>query len=255
MIAVAAMLVVVAVSLLVTRVATVALVATGLSRESARFQARSALTGTGFTTTEAESVVDHPVRRRIVMFLMLLGNAGIAAVVTSLVISFAGTSSTGSGIRIGMVVGGLLALLALARSTWVDRRLTALIARALSRWTDLDARDYAGLLHLAGPYAVFELQVEEGDWVADRSLGELGLREEGIVVLGVYRGGDYIGAPVGPTVLHPKDTVVLYGRSERLCELDRRPAGPDGDRSHAAAVDEESAALVSSRAGASRSAR
>jgi len=34
--------------------------ATGLSRESARFQARSALTGGGFTTTESEAVVRHP---------------------------------------------------------------------------------------------------------------------------------------------------------------------------------------------------
>ena len=244
MIAVGAMLVVVAVSLLVTRIATVALVATGLSRESARFQARSSFTGTGFTTTEAESVVDHPVRRRIVMFLMLLGNAGIAVVVTSLVISFAGASGSGGGIRIGIVVGGLAALLAAARSAWVDRRLSRLIARALDRWTDLDTRDYAGLLDLAGPYAVFELQVEPDDWVAGRSLRELGLREEGVVVLGVYRDHDYIGAPAAPTVLRPDDVVVLYGRDERLCELDRRPAGAEGDRVHDAAVEEEEAAAA-----------
>jgi len=66
-------LVVAVISLLITRVATVAFVLTGMSQEAARFQARSALTGTGFTTTESESVVGHPVRRRIVMALMLLG--------------------------------------------------------------------------------------------------------------------------------------------------------------------------------------
>ena len=37
-------------------------VATGTSSELARFQARSAFTGVGFTTSEAESVVLHPVR-------------------------------------------------------------------------------------------------------------------------------------------------------------------------------------------------
>ncbi|HUW03445.1 MAG TPA: hypothetical protein VMW08_13900, partial [Acidimicrobiales bacterium] len=66
-------------SLLVTRVATVMLTLTGMSRESARFQARSAFSGTGFTTTESESVVNHPVRRRIILSLILLGNAGIVS--------------------------------------------------------------------------------------------------------------------------------------------------------------------------------
>ncbi len=87
MTAVLTLLVVVMLSLLVTRAATIALAATGLSRESARFQARSAFSGAGFTTSESESVVNHPVRRRIIMWLMLAGNAGIVAVVASLVLT------------------------------------------------------------------------------------------------------------------------------------------------------------------------
>ena len=62
-----AFLTVLGLSLFITRLATIALTYTGLSREAARFQARSAFTGTGFTTSEAERVVDHPVRRRIIM--------------------------------------------------------------------------------------------------------------------------------------------------------------------------------------------
>src|SRR6188472_4681707 len=83
-------LVVVLVSVLVARVGTVALTLTGMSRESARFQARSAFFGVGFTTAEAESVVGHPVRRRIIMWLILLGNAGVISVLGTLVISFGG---------------------------------------------------------------------------------------------------------------------------------------------------------------------
>jgi hypothetical protein len=59
-------------SLVITRVATVALTLTGLSEEAATLQARSTFTGIGFTTREAEYVVDHPVRRRIVVTFMLL---------------------------------------------------------------------------------------------------------------------------------------------------------------------------------------
>jgi hypothetical protein len=76
MAAVVTLLIIVTLSLLVTRIATVALTLTGMSREQARFQARSALTGTGFTTSEAEEVTNHPVRRRIVLFLMLVLHPG-----------------------------------------------------------------------------------------------------------------------------------------------------------------------------------
>ena len=71
------LLIIVMLSLLITRIASEALTHTGLSRESARFQARSAFSGVGFTTSESEQVVNHPVRRRILMVLMMLGNAGI----------------------------------------------------------------------------------------------------------------------------------------------------------------------------------
>ena len=81
--------IIIGVSYLIVRIATVALTLTGMDEEKARFQALSAFTGTGFTTTEAEIVVKHPVRRKIVMTLMVLGNAGLASVIASLILSLA----------------------------------------------------------------------------------------------------------------------------------------------------------------------
>ena len=95
MIAVFSLLVTLGLSLLVTRVAAMALMLTGLSREMARFQARSAFSGCGFTTEEAESVVNHPVRRRIVMMLMLIGNLGIATVAATVMVSVLQVSNKG----------------------------------------------------------------------------------------------------------------------------------------------------------------
>jgi hypothetical protein len=68
-----------------------------MSRDSARFQARSAFSGSGFTTTESESVVSHPVRRRIIMLLMLLGNAGLVTMIATLLGGFVGLEQ-GSGV-------------------------------------------------------------------------------------------------------------------------------------------------------------
>jgi Trk-type K+ transport system membrane component len=115
MIAIATLLLVLALSILITRVARVALIHTGLSRESARFQARSAFTGVGFTTSESEKVVNHPVRRRILLILMLLGNAGIVTALSSLILSFVNVSSTTPLVwRIVLLAAGIVVLWAAA---------------------------------------------------------------------------------------------------------------------------------------------
>ncbi len=213
-------LVVLLVSLLVARVGTVALTLTGMSRESARFQARSAFFGVGFTTGEAEAVVGHPVRRRIIMWLILLGNAGVVTTTGTLLISFAGGRDQLKSVAVLLV--GVIVLGALAMSRPVDRVLTRVIRRALARWTDLDVRDYAGLLELGEGYTVAELEVEDSDWIAGRELGELTLRDSGIVVLGIHRpDDDYVGAPEGSTRICPGDVLTVYGLEERVEALDR----------------------------------
>jgi len=233
---------VVTLSILVTKVATVALAHTGLSRELARFQARSAFTGVGFTTREAEKIVNHPVRRRIVMVLMLLGNVGIVSVLSSLVLTFIDTESSlpGGPYRVLILAGGVAALWVLGNSSWVDRTLNALISRGLRRWTDLDVRDYAGLLRISGDYEIAELAVEEEDWIADRSLAQCALREEGVIVLGIQRpNGKYLGAPNGSTRVVPGDVLLLYGRDRLLERLDDRPRDIIGDAAHDEAVAEQ----------------
>lgn len=233
MIAAFSLLIIVLVGLIITRVATAALVSTGLSSESARFQARSAFTGAGFTTSEAETVVSHPVRRRVVMALMLAGNAGIATVAAGVLLSFGGADrASGLALRIALLAGGLLLIFMLSRSQWVDQRLRRLIGMILRRTTDIDVRDYAQILHVAGEYVIDELLVEPEDWMSGRTLGELKLRDEGIVVLGIDRKGNYHGTPDGNTLLEANDTLVLYGRRAVLHELDLRTGGPLGDFAH-----------------------
>jgi hypothetical protein len=249
MTAILSLLVVIFVSMLITRIATIALAATGLSRESARFQARSALTGSGFTTSESESVVRHPVRRRIVMMLMLVGSAGIAAVIGSLVLAFVQPDAAGDWwIRIAVLMAGIAGLWVFASSAWIDRRITRITMWALDRYTSIDVRDYASLLHIGGDYVITELTVPDGHWLADQSLAELDLRREGIMLLGVVRpDGEYLGVPRRDTVLHAGDTLVLYSRAGQLAELDARRRDEAGDESHRHAVEREADAREAHR--------
>jgi hypothetical protein len=241
MIPIFSLLLVVTLSILITRVATIALIHTGLSRESARFQARSAFTGAGFTTNESEQVVNHPVRRRIVMFLMLLGNAGFVTVLSSLVLTFVGEGEPGSLVYKLLLLGaGLFFLTVLGMSAWVDRHLSNLIDSALKRYTNLDVRDYASLIHLTGEYRLVELQVNPNDWLADKTLAQARLREEGIVVLGIKRlDGSYLGTPKGPEKIHSGDILILYGRVSALEDLDQRRRDEGGEQAHQEAIEEQ----------------
>ena len=234
MAAILSLFIVLVVSLLITRTATVALTFTGLSRESARFQARSAFTGVGFTTSEAESVVNHPVRRRILMVLMLLGNAGIVTVVSSLVVTFAEMDTGQHPFRqILLLLTVIASMAAIARSRWVERQLGRFIAWGLQRWSTLDAVDYANLLHLAGEYGVAEIVIANGSWLADHSLQQLLLNREGVLVLGIQRrDGSYIGVPRSSTVIGVGDTVILYGRTPRLTKIEHRRCNEQGEACH-----------------------
>ena len=241
MIAILSLIFVLTLSLVVVRVATVALTLTGMSRQAAQFQARSAWTGTGFTTAESEQVVNHPVRRRIVSILILLRNAGLVTAASTLALPFVGLEDADEGLwRILWLLGGLILLWVVAGSEWLDQRMARVISWALKRYANLDTRDYAGLLHLAGRYAIAELAVQPGDWLSERALRDLRLPDEGVVVLGITKSnGRYVGAPRGSAKVEPGDALLLYGRSEELSALDRRPSGVHGEEQRGEAVEQQ----------------
>lgn len=241
-----AVLVVLGLSLLITRLATGALVMTGLSEEVARFQARSAFTGIGFTSRETESVVNHPVRRRIIMALMILRSAGVVTIILSLILSFVGPAADVTKLyRLAGLAAGVIVLWLIGRSKAADRAIARLVQWALNRWTDLDVRDYASLLRLSGEYTVMELHVEEDEWLGGKTLRQCNLRDEGMLVLGIRRrDGSYVGTPRGSTEIYPGDTLIVYGRSRGMKELSTRGAGGAGDAAHERAVGEQTSRLT-----------
>lgn len=241
-VAIVSLLIVMAISLLTMRFAAMALILTGMSRESARFQACSALTGVGFTTKESESVVNHPVRRRIIMMLMLIGSIGVPTIIASFVVSFVTAIQAVHWWQpVSILAAGLLLLVTFARSRLAERQLNRYMAWALKKWTNLDARDYVSLLQLQQGYAVTEMLVKSGDWLVGKTLQDAALSHEGILILAIIQqDGEYIGTPKASDSIHAKDVLVLYGKIEHLRELDQRTAAK-GESAHQEAVSEHAA--------------
>lgn len=225
---------IISISFLITKVATIALMHTGLSRQSAKFQARSAFTGVGYATQESENIVNHPLRRRIIMLLMLLGNAGIVSVVATLMLTMIDSRDDPFNLplsaRVGLLVAGIILITIIFNSKIVNRWLSRIINYALQKYTSLNVKDYSGLLHLAGEYEISEIFIERNDWLAERKLSELALPREGLFILGINRqNGTYLGIPRHDTQICAGDTLVIYGRASAIMSLSERKKGSRGD--------------------------
>ncbi len=64
-----------------------------------------------------------------------------------------------------------------------------------------------------GEYQISELSVSKNDWIANKTITEASLRQEGINVLGIERqDGNYLGVPEGKTKIKTGDNIIIYGR-------------------------------------------
>lgn len=155
-------------SIFVVRIAAVALRLTGMSEPSAKFQALSAFTGTGFTTSEAETIVNYPLRRRIASLLMIIGNMGMVSVFATVVVSLVNTEGQVRAVamQVAWIVTGLMVLWFLMLSPRADQHLCGFIGKVLKATTLLGQRDYECLVQIDDGYSVCEHPVH-GFWLTD----------------------------------------------------------------------------------------
>lgn len=93
---------------------------------------------------------------------------------------------------------------------------------------------------ITGDYRLVEFQVKASDWLANKTLADTKLRDEGIVVLGIKRpDGSFLGTPKGGRKISSDDTLILYGRVSALEELDSRQSDEAGEQEHTKAVEKQ----------------
>ena len=175
-------------SFVVVRGGAIALRMTGIDRASANFQALSAFTRAGFTTREAELVVDNPRRRRIITWLIILGNAGFVTMVVT------GTSSiaTSRGYQLVIVVSVIIAaaylLYWLARHRGFSRRWERLIEDGLARSGFMAHSTVEDVMHLAEGWGLVRVIITRNSPLVGRPLAEVIPPDGEDWILGIERG-------------------------------------------------------------------
>jgi len=209
-------------SFMIVRAAAIALMMTGLDKDRAKFQALSAFSGTGFTTHEAESVMKHPLRRKIVSWLMVLGNAGIVTVIVSSTSSL--VSSKGSDIAVNglLLVAGVLIIYNLATRSRLISTWEAFVEKRLMKSRAFEEGDTEDLLHFIEGYGLVKVMVGEDSFLLDRSLNEFHLPQQGLLVLGIERERKWVPVPHATEKIMAGDRLIVYGALTVVNEIFRR---------------------------------
>lgn len=231
MIAVVTFLIVATLSLLFTRLVTGGLIATGMPPEVASFQARSAFTGAGFTTSEAENVVNHAARRKLISTAMFVGNLGVPTLVVTVLFSLLGPGPAGTTARLLVLAVGSIALVILVSTPPVTRFFVELGRRKSEPMIRRAIRDQGtALLQLGAEHRVVALPLRHD--LQLRSLRGLQAAMPQVTVLGIRPGGREDEFLTGPPLDHELvagDEVVVLARITDLAEVDAEVGGPAAD--------------------------
>lgn len=193
---------------LVSKIAAIALKLTGLDDRRARFQALSALTGTGFTTEEAESVINHPTRRKIITILMVVGNAGIVAAIGGVVSSFLNITSIFSPIRFAILGVFLYLVYRLATSVRLVQAFSQKMEDILRKKLKIHKRRIEELLFLREGYGIAEVILDKESENVNKTLAQAPLTKKKILVLSIERKGGILPTPRGNQKLRRGDVLL-----------------------------------------------
>ena len=213
------LLIAILVSFIVVRIGGFALQLTGIEPDVARFQALSAFSGTGFTTREAERVVGHRTRRRIVTILIILGNAGMVTVIATLVASF--TQVEGYMwffIRLAIIVGGIFGFYQLIIRSNVGQRILDRLQRPLVNRILREAPAVEEIFHVEKDWAISLVTTKGSSKSIGQSVADI-TAEGDIEVLAIDRAGTYLTRPDREEKIVEGDRLLVYANRKSLKQI------------------------------------
>ena len=213
------LLVAILVYFFVARVGGLALQLTGVESEVARFQALSALTGTGFTTTEAERVVRYRARRRIITVLIIVGNAGLITIIGTMIVSFAQvTGYAALFIRLGILIAGILVLYRLIVASKVGNRVITWLLRPLMKRALMSVPEVEEIFNVEKDWGVNLITVKGRSKNIGLSLADV-TAEEDMEILAIDRTESTLTQPRSGDKILEGDRLLVYASRKALKRL------------------------------------
>ena len=213
------LLVTILISFIIVRIGGFALQLTGIEPDVARFQALSAFSGTGFTTTEAERVVRHRTRRRIVTILIILGNAGLFGIINTSVASFTEVSDyEWFLIRLAIIIAGIVFLYNLIIKSRVGTQILDWFRKPLMNRIISEAPTIDDIYLTERGWGISLIMVKRFSKNIGLSLADV-TAEEDIVILAIDRAGATLTKPDNTEQIMEGDRLLVYGNKQSMKRL------------------------------------
>jgi hypothetical protein len=188
---------------------------TGLKGTVARFQVISMLTGTGFTTDESKSIIDHPVRRKISMFLILFGAFSLAVIISS--ISTLLTDDLRL-MELSIIIGILLVLTVLVKVPFLNNRLSNKMKSEMYNHYELWEHPIEEVLFLEDEDVVMEIDIYEDSEFIDVKAFDVISDGADINILFIESGEVKIRKELYEYKIKLGDNLFLYGNKKEIEE-------------------------------------
>ncbi|MED3761716.1 hypothetical protein P4555_22090 [Peribacillus frigoritolerans] len=188
---------------------------TGLKGTVARFQVISMLTGTGFTTDESKSIIDHPVRRKISMFLILFGAFSLAVIISS--ISTLLTDDLRL-MELSIIIGILLVLTILVKVPFLNNRLSNKMKSEMYNHYELWEHPIEEVLFLEDEDVVMEIDIYEDSEFIDVKAFDAISHGADINILFIESGEVKIRKELYEYKIKLGDNLFLYGNKKEIEE-------------------------------------
>lgn len=188
---------------------------TGLKGTVARFQVISMLTGTGFTTDESKSIIDHPIRRKISMFLILFGAFSLAVIISS--ISTLLTDDLRL-MELSIIIGILLVLTILVKVPFLNNRLSNKMKSEMYNHYELWEHPIEEVLFLEDEDVVMEIDIYEDSELIDVKAFDAISDGADINILFIESGEVKIRKELYEYKIKLGDNLFLYGNKKEIEE-------------------------------------
>ncbi|MFK2825891.1 TrkA C-terminal domain-containing protein [Bacillus sp. B190/17] len=186
---------------------------TGLETDVSRYQVVSMLTNTGFTTDEAQLILDHPVRRRLSMFLILFGAFSLAVIISSI------TNILADDLRLKelALINVVLLILVLAGKTpFIRHKLQKKLSYEMEKKLEISELPVKDALYLNEDDLVTDVVIDESSEFIGKKTTELIRRDEDVNILFIKRGKVYVRSSLASEKIQEGDQLFIYGNKKTI---------------------------------------
>jgi len=197
---------------------------TGLTNDKAKFQVISLFTNSGFTTQEAELIVNSRIRRRIANLTMLSGfilNVTVISVLVNVFITL-GSAQSNDILKFFLFIGGFFILLFILRKLKVfEFLLRGIVERVTNRVIYGGETNIVEILDHFGKNSIAQIRIINlPEILENTTLEHSDIRKKySVNVLAIIRGGETNANVTKDDIIEKDDRIIVFGRIQNIKKL------------------------------------